>query len=194
MVIPDGYAQVNLKFTGQEVPTGAEVTFGVQDQSGSATPEDIAAAVNDAIGVSQIHELIANDSVLATSLVKMGPTSTGPSIETAIGLAGNAGSDGTAPNLAVLIHKGTLAGGRAGRGRLYWPFVMAVWIEDDGTITPATQGTFTNTFQAFGDTLISAAFPPVVLHGVDSPITVPSHIVTWRCDARAATQRRRMRR
>ena len=42
MIIPSGFSQVNLKFTGPDVPTGAEMTFGVDNQISSFAPGDVA--------------------------------------------------------------------------------------------------------------------------------------------------------
>jgi len=45
MIIPSGYAQVNLIFSGSDVPTGAQMTFGVNNQGSDLTAGAIAAEV-----------------------------------------------------------------------------------------------------------------------------------------------------
>jgi len=193
MLIPAGYGQLNFKFTGQAVPTGAEVTVGFTNAE-SQTIGDVLAAVATSLVPADFASIIENDSQLATILVKLGPNDIGPSGEASVGLEGDAGSDGTVPNVAALVTKFTELGGRAGRGRLYWPFVMASWVDDAGTIGSGTVDTITECWNNFAGAMDTAGLPLTLLHGADSPIDVPTPISGFLCQATAATQRRRLRR
>lgn len=193
MVIPDGYGQLNFIFTGQAVPTGAQVTFGFQN-SLEKTFGEVLGAIASAIGEVDFGQFIENDSELSTALIKLGPSATGPSGEAPVGLTGDAGSDGTAPNLALLVKRFTAAGGRSGSGRLFWPFVMTSWLSDDGSIGAGTVTSVTDEFNAFSTAMAGHDLPLFLLHSESSPVELPTEITGFLCDPLAATQRRRMRR
>jgi hypothetical protein len=103
-------------------------------------------------------------------------------------------------NTAYLIRKRTDAAGRRGRGRIYLPGVREDQVDAVGVVTTAKVGSFNTSFAAWRTALVTAVgarhYPPVILHrsegaGIEP---APTPVVTLVCDARVATQRRRLRR
>jgi len=192
-VIPADAAQVNLFFTGSSAPTGMQVTFGVDIQGYSADPTSAAIDVGDALGASNLDSLTVNDCDLTKILVKFGPSSTGPSGEFAFSGEGTAGV-GMAPNTAILVQKVTDAGGRAGRGRLYWPAAVETDINSAGTYAATPLGVLQTAFNTFRTQLIASDLSPILLHGENSPLESPTLITSFTVSSTVATQRRRLRR
>lgn len=191
-VIPSGFAQVNLKFTGTNTPTGAEVTFGVNYLDG-LTPLQVAEAVDGAVGDSSIMSPCASQTALTTISVKFGPNATGPSVDLTTSHTG-ANGDSETPNVTWLIKKSTALGGRAGRGRMYWPGVVEEETGVDGVIIPSDVTAFQTAADLFFDELAANDVPMVLLHGEGSPISEPTLVTALTVDPRVATQRRRLRR
>jgi hypothetical protein len=194
VIIPSGFSQVNLKFTGPDVPTGAEMTFGVDNQISSFAPGDVADLVANAVGVADLPDFWTTDVVLSSILVKNGPNATGPSAENVYDYPGTVTGDGDPPQTAFLIHKVTALGGRAGRGRMYQPGVPDAFVNGAGELTGTTAGILTAGYSIFRATLQSSDVGMVVLHGEGSPISTPTPVIGLGVDQRCATQRRRNRR
>lgn len=194
MEIPVGYAQANFIFTGAACPTGAEITLGLDVSGFSGTPSDAGDALEVAWNSGQVPNSYTDDVTLASILVKFGPTATGPSAVWPVGAAGGQATQSAPPQVAYLIQKQTALGGRAGRGRLYLPGVPDNAVDDGGNLTG---GIDTDTTTRFNDFAIAAALAdlsPVLLHGDNSPISLPTPITSFACDSMVATQRRRLRR
>ena len=191
-IVPAGFAQVNWKMGGTGLPNGAEVTLGF-DVSGYAGDPDTLGALAVTQWVNEVGTITPSSIILNSVLVKFGPDLTGPSAEVSAGDPGTGGGAQTAPNTAWLVHKVTALGGRAGRGRMYWPGVQESEVDAAGNLSAAfVSGAQTNmTAMLAAFTLVDAI--PVVLHGEISPITTPTPITVLRVDGRAATQRRRLR-
>lgn len=191
MDIPVNFAQVNFKFTGVAVPLGAEVTCGCA-LAGAGAPEDVAtvwaAAWQGTVKTEQSSEV-----TLASVLVKFGPNDVGASDEVPIGLAGTAAAGSAAPNTAVLVRKVTALGGHAGRGRWYWPGIIETQVGSNGFLTPAKLSDWQDAFDSFFTFLEASDFPPVLLHGEESPLSTPTPVTRFIVDPRVATQRRRLR-
>jgi hypothetical protein len=189
VIIPVGFAQVNMKVNLGTSGRGAEWTFGLDDSLGSP-PITIANAVLTS-WTTNVKGLFCNDISLTSILVKNGPNATGPSAELGVGVA-YSGVGLTLPgNVAVLIRKHTGSGGRKGRGRLYHPGVFTGLLNADAdTIAPASVTALANGFQAFFDDLQTAGYTPVLLHG---DATTPTVITSVSCESVVATQRRRIR-
>jgi hypothetical protein len=191
--IPVGYLQVNWKWTGPDLPFGAETTLASKIIDGQL-PDEAAAALDGLMGSSDIMPLLDNDLHLSGTLVKYGPNATGPSAEVSSGYIGDGGSQGMTPNQAWLIQKNTVDGGHAGRGRMFMPGMPVSDFDNHGAIFSASLTTFQSAASSFLDDLQGAGYVPVVLHGPGSPLSTPSVITSFTVDARIATQRRRLRR
>ena len=191
-VIPSGFAQINWKFTGTSAPRGAEVTLGVNISSFAGSAADAAAAAITAYN-DNVDPITPATVTLASVLVKFGPNATGPSAEVPSGNAGSGGGASASPNVAWLVHKVTALGGRAGRGRMYWPGVQESEVDPSGTLSSAFVTGAQTAMDGFLADLGTALLIPVVLHSETSPLSAPTTITELTVDGVAATQRRRMR-
>lgn len=191
-VIPSGYAQINWKFTGTSCPQGAEVTLGVDVSSFGSTAAAAASAAITAYN-DNVDPIMPATVTLASVLVKFGPNATGPSAEVSSGNAGSGGGASASPNVAWLVHKTTAQGGRAGRGRMYWPGVQESEVDPSGTLSTAFVTGAQTAMDNFLADLGTALLIPVVLHGAASPLSTPTTILELNVDGVAATQRRRLR-
>lgn len=190
MVIPVGYAQINIRFTGTAVPTIAEVTFGVINGA-SHSALTMATNVEAELIAGTIMDNLT-DGVVATNIhVKLGPNATGASVDLACNVPGTVASETEPPNCAFLIRKITSLGGREGRGRIYLPGAPAAAVAENGQLNGTTAADLDTAFANFHAQMIVDNMDPVVLH---NSATTPTPIDVWSCDALAATQRRRLRR
>ena len=194
MEIPAGYGQVNLQFTGDVLPTGAECTFGVDLGSLPTTLEDLADAVANAYNVEQCDSDVVAGVVLSSVLVKAGPNATGPSVVLAVNIPGTASGQSVGPNTAYLLQKNTNFGGRAGRGRMYLPGCSESAVDQNGLLNGSGATVVGGHWNDFAANLATYGTPLVLLHSSGSPLNTPTVITSITCDARVATQRRRNRR
>lgn len=194
MEIPAGYSQVNILWTGGGIPTGAQTTFGLDNQGSSFTPAQIANSVVVAYNTGDLVQFQSSTIGGATVLVKNGPVSTGPSAEAGSFGPGTGSSMAVPPNSAVLIQKVTALGGRAGRGRMYWPGWPEGNVDSAGVLGEPTRTNFEAEIQAFFDLLALGDLSPVLLHAEGSPISTPTPITSFQVSPTMATQRRRLRR
>jgi hypothetical protein len=187
-VIPVSFGQANLKFTGAGYPTGAEITIGFDPLAISA-----AAAADAFVDLWDTH--LKGDTpsavTLSSVLVKYGPNDTGASAEVGAGIAGT-GTDGQVqPGVCALIQKRTADGGRRNRGRIYYPIGEAS-ILDGGALATAYVTGSQSDWALFLAAMPGNTGPMVVLHN-DAGFT-PTEVTSLSVQARAATQRRRLRR
>lgn len=191
MIIPDGYAQMNVKFTGLGVPTGAEVTFGVSLNLFTGEPADAADEVNDLWVTTFGPQQTGQVGVLAV-LAKFGPNDSGPAAEVPGSGTSGAGTTSAPANFSVLVKKSTALGGRKGSGRMFIPGINEATVGPQGLLDGATVTNWQTAATNFYNGLITADLPMVLLHSdpVDSPLLVQSLSV----QSIGATQRRRMRR
>ena len=191
MVIPDGYAQVNLKFAWPTTQLKAEVVFGISLPDSSMSVTDAANAVETAYLDPPMTAVQSHFCGLETILVKFGPNDTGPSFELPASHGGDLSGQGVTPNTSLLVKKSTAVGGRRGRGRIYWPGIEEGVIDAFGNIDPTAQSTFQGLFDGFRTALSSGDVPMVVLHA-DTGFT-PHLVEDLIVQNVAATQRRRLR-
>lgn len=193
MVLPNSdFGSLTMRFTGDEQPNGAECKFAFFDQA-SAGFANWVVDIPAILSVVPFDTIITNDSELSTILLKQGPDDLGPSAEIPIHTGGTAGADGVVPSVACLVTKNTAFGGRPGRGRTYWPFCLATWPDDGGVLGPGVVTTITNVFETFRTQMDTGGYPLAVEHSAGSPLSLPSDILSFACQSRVATQRRRLR-
>lgn len=194
MLIPAGFGQVNFVFSGEACPSGAQVTFGIGLADDGDSFDTVAGFIVDALDAVNFESVIENDSQLDGFLLKLGPNDDGPSGFVGHVLTGDAGSDGTVPNVAALVRKNTNTGGRQGRGRLYWPFVMATWVDDGGNLSAGPRTEITTQWNTFREQLEGNAMEIALLHAESSPSKPVHKVEFFSTDGKVATQRRRLRR
>lgn len=193
MEIPANYAQINLKFGGTLYPSGAQITYGV-DATGFDEPAVIADLAGDAWSSANLAPRMTDGCDLQSILVKIGPTATGPSAEVGYVILGTGAGDGAPPNTAILVRKVTPQGGRAGRGRFYFPGVSELDAQGGGNLDPEERSNLQDVLDDVLEKHSVAEIPWVLLHGAGSPISIPTVITSLQVDGRLATQRRRLRR
>lgn len=191
--IPVGYAQITYKFlcTGRATP--ACTTIGVFNGD-AFTAAELAEGANTALvgsGLITGNVMVAGWTYIGADSVLQ--TITGPFVgayaETIVGtLAGGA----LPANCAILVEKGTARGGRAGKGRMYWPPLL--WPETsvgpDGVASGATYGAVQAKMTTFLVNLGVTAGEPMLFHSNGG---TPDPILTLRVGSLIATQRRRLR-
>jgi hypothetical protein len=194
MEIPVGFSQINILWAGPAVPTGAETTFAVDNTANDLTPLEVATQVVEAYNSTDLNQFQTSNITGATVLAKNGPTSTGPSAEFGLFSAGTGSSASVPPNVSVLIQKQTAFGGRAGRGRMYWPGWPEANIDFAGVLAQPTGQNFEDELNVWFNLFTLGDLPAVLLHGAGSPLSTPSPIDTLQVALSGATQRRRLRR
>ncbi len=194
MLIPDGFAQANIRFTGANLPSGAEVTLGLDKRTFLGSPVAAATAVLNAFQKPIMRARIVTQTTISSCLVKFGPQATGASGEFSNPLTGTAANEPASPNVTWLIRKNTAAGGRTGRGRMYLPGISEPALSGAGVIIPAEITAMNDAMAALLLELQNAELDPVVLHAPLSPVTTPIAITSLTVDSTVATQRRRLRR
>lgn len=190
MTIPAGYAQAQYRYTGSVLPYGAAMTMGYNITSFSGGPDDLAEVIGDSWETR--FEAVTQQQVnLTTLFVKLGPDSTGPSAEYAVGGVGTINDPPASPASAILVSKQTASGGRRNRGRLYMPGLWDGAVQDAGVLSG---GTVTSVQAAWNNHLAdldTAGIFPVILHSDEGS---PTSIIAMSVAPKIATQRRRLRR
>lgn len=194
MIIPDGYAQVNLRWEGTPVPTGAESTFGIRLDDAAESPTSLAMKVEAQFSASGIMAPFTQDISITNIHVKFGPDSTGPFADLPVSIEGESADAAVPSNTALLIRKHTGFGGRAGRGRMYWPGLPETKVGANGNVDSALRTLVGDKLDDIRSGLALNDAVMVLLHGAGSPLSSPSVITSTSIDAKAATQRRRLRR
>jgi len=189
-VIPSGFGQANIVFSGGSLPTGAEVTLGFEN-----TVPQTAAACATAIRAAWATHILDQQVTAITLdhvLVKLGPNATGPSAISVSGVTGSINSAGTSPAQALLVRKHTALGGRRHRGRMYVPGFYEGNFNSAGAADSTWLATMQTSFNDFYAAMITAGVDLTLLHadGVISPTTITSLEV----EVTMGTQRRRQRR
>lgn len=194
MLIPEGWAQVNMKFDGVGLPTGAQITYGIRVENFVGEPADAAQAISVNWLASNIDSVMSSSVTLRNILVKYGPNSTGPAAEISVAQPGTGSSDVETPNTAYLVRKLTLFGGRTGRGRFYLPGCPTAAVTGPGNVDGTTLGNLQTALDAFLTSMTGDDLPLALLHAPDSPFNLPMLITELKPDVKVATQRRRLRR
>lgn len=189
VIIPAGYAHILVGFTGLGAPTGAALTFGVQNDSDFDAPK-VAFDIAEAWGTSAMTGTYSTNVTASVFKAKLGPNATGAAAEYSTAFVGGLGASGH-PGAAYLVSKFTATGGRQGRGRCYIPGAAEGDVGPGGVILPANQDQITDRWRDFNQLLILGSLPMVLLH--HNSLT-PSPVTDLVCSGQVATQRRRNRR
>lgn len=192
-VIPASYAQVNWRFTGSGVPSGAETTLGLNIENYAGTPSQLGLLMAQAWDTANMDGNQSSDVALTSVLVKFGPTATGPSAVWATNIPGT-NTTASPSQVAYLANKNTGLGGRQGKGRMYIPGVPEARVDQGGILTGGQQGFLQTALDNLHAFLLTNDLLPVLLRAPDSPIQVPAPVISFTAQSKVATQRRRLRR
>lgn len=190
MIIPAGFSHCSIFWAGTGLPLGAATTFGINNLLDQPA-EDVATIVANAITNSTLVGNLVNTVTTTTIRVKNGPNDTGEFHEGTMTIVGGNSNPGMPPNVAYLIKKSTLTGGKRGRGRMYLPGVPEAAVDVAGTVAGATVSAINTDLGALLADLISVDCPMTLLH---SDSGLPSTVSALTIDGKVATQRRRVRR
>ena len=193
MIIPSGFAQANLRWSGSAAPQGAEVTLGLDIDLYGSSPTTAAQQVGDLFMAQAIDNFITQNLTLDEVEVKFGPNSTGPSGLYLVNGAMTGPASNSPPQVAWLVRKVTGFGGRTGRGRMFLPGVPEGYVDNDGSVVGANASLLTDEPEAWRIALAGVGLIPTLLHGPNSPVSSPIPITEFVVDPRTATQRRRLR-
>ena len=188
-LVPAGYA--NVLIPASLGGTTAAVTFGVQDQGSAGDPVTIAGLVWGPFS-DNLLPLLDTDSLWGPIHVGLGTSGGIISGDGSDTDNGGASINSVPPNTAVLVTKTSSTPGRAGRGRMYWPFAANEGdVNEQGQWSPASAANFQTAVETFLVDLASADVPMVILHSASGSPSGVNSLVT---QTLLATQRRRLRR
>ncbi len=190
MVIPEHYAQVNLIFQGEAVPRGAQLTFGIDNTVHDSTPSDVAAIAAVAWG-DTLSTVTLDTLTLAAVKVKEGPNDTGPEGTFPQNDPGSQSAAAESPQVALIVTKQSLLGGKKNRGRWFLPAVRESYVDDAGNVDGAGGAAIQAQLDAFLAALADADVPMVILH--NDPLDAPTPVTALALTSKAGTQRRRLR-
>ena len=201
VVVPTGYAQVTYNWVNLTGDSNYSTVLGCQHTDAGAN--EIADTFREAWSAHLQSEQDASIR-LTEIVVKKGP-STGPTpgLQVEFPVNEDGGNPGSLcpPNCAMLVRKLSNFGGKANRGRNYWPgFTFDGQVDELGQIDPTVitsmQGQFTSFFGALGsgNGATTALCPAVILHDESSPATAPVLVSAVQVDGMIASQRKRIRR
>lgn len=189
MRIPENFAHVQHFFEGTGVPTGAAVTYGVENQA-FFTTADLAEELH-AEFATFITARMSSAVSLRTTRVKEGPNDLGPFAEFTDVVPGTDAGTATPPNTCMLLEKRTNLGGRQGQGRMFLPGLDEGDVDAGGLLAAAKVDAMNSGAATWLAALDAQGTPMVLLH---STLLAPTPVTSLVCDVRAATQRRRLRR
>lgn len=188
-MIPTGFAQFSVVWTDETIDGEAVNVIGCRLDI-VAAPNAVADTIRGHVE-DNIRPAVSAALTLDRVDVKFGPDDVGPSGTSPSGLNGSIAGNVTPANLASLIQKQTLLGGRRGRGRIYLPGVPEANTLPNGNLTGAYNDLLTASWNQFRLDMASSDLPLFLLH---SDATPPTEIQLFSVDIRPATQRRRLRR
>jgi hypothetical protein len=202
LIIPPGFAQVQLPFQHELLSRTALITYGL-DVSDAAGDFITVADEQPTIFLDEWKQELDSQVVVGPATLRVGQDGGDPlSVEGSDSGSGEETSGMLPPNCALLVKKQSATGGRKGRGRLYIPWIIQEnAVDDAGVIDGASvtarqldaSGWLTNLAGGGSGTYTT---PMVILHDSSGAGAepAPSVVTALTVDNRIATQRRRMNR
>lgn len=168
------------------------MTFAVANTT-DKLPSAVAQVVRDIWVTSNIMNLLVNKVTLSSILVKNGPNDLGPAAELATAMPGAGISEGTTPNVAILIRKNTVVGGHTGSGRMFLPGWGEGNIDSAGLVEAGTRASLQTSLNTLHGQLTSQQHPMMLLHTKEDHPLGPLVVTSLLVQPTVATQRRRLR-
>lgn len=192
MLIPVGYAQINLKFTGVGAPFGAQMTFGVQNEN-EETPSEVIDDVIQSVTTADLFGNVSSAVGVTSILCKLGPNKTGGMLELPANLPGKVGAQASPPQVCYLVRKTTLTGGRMAQGRWFIPGVPEAGVDASGIVSNEYVTATQTALDSFLNQLQTRGIPMFLLHTDEASGMEPIPVARLAMQTRVATQRRRLR-
>lgn len=184
-IIPEGYGQATIFFSGAGAPLGAATTFGF------ANPTDKGAAqLANNVEASWVTAMIPKMSSALTQYqvqIKLGPNDEGATAENNDVNVGTAAATAVSPNVAWLVDKVTALGGRRHKGRMFVPGLVEGDVSASGIITGSGYQTAVDDLYDF---LVADDINMVILH---NSVGTPTPVTSLSSNAKVGTLRRRLR-
>lgn len=192
--IPDGFSNGHLRFTLGGDPQEMTTAIGFSSAPGT-TPEEEAELFRAAFSLTSLSSAGAICAAYTYAGVRVErQTSTGTIVtEENVGTAGTGSGNCLPSNCALLVDKVTSSGGRAFRGRMFFPpiYVAEDIVDHNGYINAGTVTTLQTTFNTWRAAMVSDGIPPVLFHSNEA--LTPTLITSLHFQPQIATQRERMR-
>lgn len=195
VVIPEGYGQFTLIYTGPMFVSGGGATvlgFGAGEAPLFTLPEFASLIVE---AWNNNLRALSDESLRLERVHWAGPTTSGDS---PANLVGSRATTNASPNVSTLVSYTTDRKGRRGRGRSYFPGMLSqTEVSETGLVTPARVAAIQTGIDGFFEDL--EPVNQVILQrdepGQTTPPISPPPVVQERTvGLRPATQRRRLRR
>lgn len=197
LVIPENFMQVAINYDYGGGNKYAVTTFGVNDFEGALSPQETLDAASGAFFASfgdATDAGVAFPPALGTVTIPGGTLGTIVGNITSVGMM--AGDDRTPPAVAAVMRKNTARAGRAGRGRMFLPWILDEDnVDEAGALTSGAVTALNEVADEFRSLLAGAGLALVLLHNEGAAGgTDPSLVTSLLCETQVGTQRRRQRR
>jgi hypothetical protein len=190
VIIPAGFAQVNLLFGGPAYPRGAQITFGVSLGDAPSSAQQVATKCIIR-WEADVMPTIASNCTFLGARAKMGPNETGANVVvTALTPGGNAAANDS-PQVAVLVKKITAGGGRKNSGRWFLPGITENSTNDGGFVSADRVADLNTRLNDFRTGIAAVGLSMTILHGLAGE--APTPVTLLAVQSLMATQRRRLR-
>lgn len=194
IVIPPGFAHIDMAFRHASYQRDAHVTLGVAFDTfpGSGV---VAVEVLDA-WMDTLNSRLDSNVTMRQVEATIGQDGSDPLVEVAINTTvGGASASSVSPGQAVGIRKNTGLGGRRNSGRMFLPWFLPEGnVDEVGIINPTTVGQIQTEATAFWTALVSsvALDGMVILHRTGgSSVPPPTLVTSLQVDNVVSSQRRR---
>src|SRR3954462_4031329 len=182
-------AQLTMVFSGAGMPSGGVCTLGLVKAIDPFTQTDL-----EQLGpiTGDLHEALSVSPIMLDHLeLKLGPSSSGPTLFWTVGRPGGKGNNPQNPAVSTLVRKEIQMTSGRYAGRFYWPGTSDTVIFDDGTIAAATVSAFQAAFNTWHTKLEAAGMEPSVFGKLLDGVSAVQRFTVM---PKIATQRRRLRR
>lgn len=194
IIIPPGFAHIDMSFRHASYQRDAHVTMGVEIDSfpgAGAVAEEVLDAWMDTLNI-RLDSNVTLRQVEATIGQDGGDPLVGIAINSTVG---GASGNSVSPGQAVGIRKNSLLGGRRNSGRMFLPwFLPENNVDEVGIINPTTLDAIQVQATAFWAALVSAVSLSgmVILHRTGgSSVPPPTVVTSLQVDNVVSSQRRR---
>lgn len=200
LVIPVGFAQVTVPLRQANVVRAAVITYGIDIDAWTGSFSDLANWMTLDFDFAWGSTLDSSVTI-GPSTVTIGQDGTDNiTVPGDVIATGNSDYTSPPPNVAVLVRKNTLLGGRRNRGRIYIPWAVNRLSIGETGIIDAAAVTDRQTDAGQWMTALDGTHggngptPMVILHSSgQTTVPPPTDVSGLVVEARVATQRRRNR-
>lgn len=169
IIVPPGFAHIDLSFRHSLYQRDAHCTYGVNI---GENPEQIADFCLSA-WMSAMNAHLDNNVTMREVTATIGQDGGDPLIDTALNTTpGGRSAESTPPALALLLTKRSGVGGRRNTGRMFLPwFNSEASVSETGIVAPSTMTSYQTAVTAWLAFHTNGTVPMVILHrtGISTP-------------------------